>query len=274
MDIDKSNFSNISLDKINNTINTTTIKNSLNDNSNHYIPTIEKLTQVGREATKFDFESLHNSNDCEFGYKRGSEDLQAQIVNYDLHQYYIANLANKKSFFKIIPKENIMKYSDESISSPLTRLPSQLHSTATRIYEELMCYMMDKATKKKPSDHTKTHLKIVLNATEDLKDEAYVQVLKQISNHPDINKTFRGWNFLAILSSSFPPSSELYYSLLNYFIHEIKNNLDERIVKHANYIFYRLIRIFDMRRKQIPSDDELLHIEHMKPIMFPVFFFF
>ena len=56
-------------------------------------------------------------------------------------------------------------------------------------------------------------------------------------------------------------------------MYEIKNNIDKEIVKHANYVFVRLMRIFEVRRKHIPSDEELAHIEGMKPIMFPIYFF-
>lgn len=56
-------------------------------------------------------------------------------------------------------------------------------------------------------------------------------------------------------------------------MYEIKNNIDKEIVKHANYVFVRLMRIFEVRRKHIPSDEELVHIEGMKPIMFPIYFF-
>ena len=83
----------------------------------------------------------------------------------------------------------------------------------------------------------------------------------------------RGWNFFAILASSISPSADLYYSILNWLMNEIKNNLDTNIVKRANYIFARLSRVFEMRRKHIPTEEEIIHIESMKPIMFPIYFF-
>lgn len=166
-----------------------------------------------------------------------------------------------------------MKYSKEPISSPLTRLPTQLKSTAVKLYNDMMCYMMDKSTKAKPLDHMKAHLKVSMTASEDLKDETYVHIIKQLRDHPNQNNAFRGWNFLAIIASCYPPSADLYYSILSWLKDEVDNNLDEKIVQRANYIIYRLVNSFEFRRKQIPSDEEILHIEHMKPIMFPVFFF-
>ena len=71
----------------------------------------------------------------------------------------------------------------------------------------------------------------------------------------------RGWNFFAILSSCYAPSSDLYYAILNWLSVEINNNSEKEIVQHANYIFKRLYKSFEQKRKQIPSDNEVIHIE-------------
>ena len=54
---------------------------------------------------------------------------------------------------------------------------------------------------------------------------------------------------------------------------EIKNSLNKEIVKRSNYIFARLIKMSDTRRRFIPSEEEIIHIEEMKPIMYPIYFF-
>lgn len=196
-----------------------------------------------------------------------------KILNYDLHTYYTQYLLPKTSFFKVIPYENYLKYSSDSLSSPLTKLNPELRSLALKLYEELQYYMFDKKSKLNPVEHVKKHLKMGINATEDIKDEAYIQVLKQIKDNPDQNKLYRGWNFLAILASTYSPSTDLLFSILNWLLYEIKNNLESNIVKRANYVFARLVRVYEMRRKQIPTEEEIAHIENMKPIMFPIYFF-
>jgi hypothetical protein len=87
------------------------------------------------------------------------------------------------------------------------------------------------------------------------------------------DKSMRGWTFFAILASSFSPSKKLYLSIVNYLAQEIKNNPDRNITQRANYVLIRLYRIHEQRRKQIPSDNEITHVEAMKPIMFPINFF-
>jgi hypothetical protein len=133
--------------------------------------------------------------------------------------------------------------------------------------------MFDRKTSKKPIDHVRKHLAITMNAALPIKDEAYVQVLRQIKDNPDVEKTKRGWNFLAILAASFAPSPSLYYSILNYLLYEIKNSQDELIVKRANYIFIRLVKVYEKKRKNIPCVNEINHIENMKTIMTPIYFY-
>src|SRR5689334_22711916 len=136
-----------------------------------------------------------------------------------------------------------------------------------------MSYMNDRKSSKQPIDHVKKHLKLTFPAEQPLKDEAYVQVLKQIKDHKDPLKAIKGWKFLAILASCYAPSDNLFYSLLNYLLFEIKTNKDLEIIQHANYIFMHLYKSFTNKRKQIPTENEIVHIEHMKPMQIPIYFF-
>ncbi len=146
---------------------------------------IDKLTEVGREATKYEFNDLPNSPDCQNGINFASEELIHKIINYDLNSYYQSNLEEKRSFFKVIPYEMHFRYSSDMISSPLTKISFELQKVAVKIYEELLTYMGDIKGKMKPYEYVKNHLKLVINSTEDLKDEAYVQILKQIKDNTD-----------------------------------------------------------------------------------------
>jgi hypothetical protein len=110
-------------------------------------------------------------------------------------------------------------------------------------------------------------------ASQIIKDEAYIQVLKQLKDHKDYDKSIRVWNLFAIIASCFAPSKDLFYSILHYLFFEIKNNKDKNIVNHANYVFVRLYKIFEQRRINLPSENELIHIEHMHPIVISIHFF-
>ncbi len=96
----------------------------------------------------------------------------------------------------------------------------------------------------------------------ELQNEAYVQILKQISSHSNRENMLRGWNLLAVVASTFPPSKNLFYSLTNYLVTEIKLNPDIEIQRHANFVLARLNRVFlNGARNNIPCDKEINYIE-------------
>lgn len=142
---------------------------------------IEKLTKVGREATKFDFETLKLSNDCLNGSKNIKEELVNKILMYDLPHFYSTRLSEKRSCFRKIQFETFMKYSSRSISEPILIMPPELHDIAVSIFYDLQSYINNKD----PINSLKSHLRKCFNEVEDIKDEAYIQVIKQINDNPD-----------------------------------------------------------------------------------------
>lgn len=127
---------------------------------------------------------------------------------------------------------------------------------------------------------SKTHIKIVMNylsllvgSPEELKDEAYIQVLKQIKNNPNQDRTLSGWSMLSILASSEAPSFELFLGLMNFLLSEVSTNIDLNIINKANFIIPRLLRIFQTKRTHTASEEEIAHIEEMKQLMIPIHFF-
>ncbi|KDN50829.1 hypothetical protein K437DRAFT_254998 [Tilletiaria anomala UBC 951] len=55
-----------------------------------------------------------------------------------------------------------------------------------------------------------------------LRDEIFVQLMKQLTDNPDTESTFRGWQFLCVLlSSAFPPSRDLHSYLASWIAQRI-----------------------------------------------------
>jgi hypothetical protein len=104
---------------------------------------------------------------------------------YNLSDYYVTKLAERRSFFKKLLPEQIMKWSPQLISSPMLRIPELLNDVAVQIYKNITSYMNDRKSTKKPINHIRKILKLTLTSPEDLKDETYIQILKQIKDHRD-----------------------------------------------------------------------------------------
>ena len=113
------------------------------------------------------------------------KEVIGEALQYNLSDYYNQNLKEKKSFFKRIPTEEIMRWSPDLISDPLTNVAGYQNDIAIKMFKRLLSYMGDRKSVKKPMDIVKSHLELSFKGTEDLKDEAFVQVLKQIKDHRD-----------------------------------------------------------------------------------------
>ena len=238
------------------------------------ISTIEKLTMQNRQASIYDFDQIELSPDTANAESVLDQELIAAAENTNLFEYEQAHL--NKRYHGIIPKrmtpDEIICWQGRLISSPLIRLPSSLEEIAVQLFKNLMSYMGDRKSSKNPQLHAVKHTRLAMGSPEEVKDEAYLQVIKQITRNPKPESCQRGWNLLSIMASCYPPSLELYYALIHYLLDIIKTG-DENLAKRANYIAIRLNKTFDSRRRLAPSDLEIKHVEEMKPIVIQMNFF-
>lgn len=233
---------------------------------------IERLTLENREATKYDFNTMNLSPDTESMELKIDQSLLNDLDSYPLNVYLEDNLNKKVGVFHTATVTELMRHS-MSISQPLLKMPSSLHDQALQIFKNLQSYMGERKSSKPPIKHVMKYIRLTMNAPEELKDEAYCQVLKQITDNPDQEKTIRGWNILSVMASCFAPSVELYKSLLNNFRDIARNNSNPIIVQKANYTAIRLFNTFESRRKLVPCENEIKHIEANKPIFVEINFF-
>lgn len=127
--------------------------------------------------------------------------------------------------------------------------------------------------------HARKFLRLPLNELEgdELKEEAYIQVIKQLKNNPDPKKLEMAWSLLGLLCSSYLPSTKsqrLYYSILNHLFYASK--MDESnpdVLERCKYAYSRLYNISLVNRTEIPSKKEMMFVEKMKPLMLPIYLF-
>ena len=242
--------------------------NLLNDSS-----AIEKLTEVNREATVYKIDDMELSPDVNNAKKLLGQDLINEVDNYNLIDYEQEHLKTRyRGFFTQMTPQEIMMHQTSLLKKPLTNLPSSLNEMAIQLFKNLASYMGDRRSSKKANQHILKHTKIAMSSPEELKDEAYLQVIKQITNNTHDESREKGWTFLAIMSSVYPPSMELYYCLIKYLLSIIDGN-DEDLKKKANYIAIRLMKTFESKRRYSPSLAEINFISQMKSIPVEINFF-
>lgn len=191
------------------------------------------------------------------------------MSNYSFSNYLDKVLVQRKSIFcNNKTKEEIMKWQSKVIKKPLTNIHEDFHPLVCQMFKNLLGYLGEIKSSKQSLPHIKKLLGIAFSSIPEIKDEVYLHCWKQICGHNDetYNKAIKAWKALAIVASSIAPSSQLFYALLNQLLFEIKSNDDSNIVRHANFVFARLHRVFSRPRKHSPTNQEIQYIEQLNSI--------
>jgi hypothetical protein len=219
--------------------------------------------------------TIELSQDCYLGADAAPADLLKDIVNINPETILSPLLTIRKSCFKRMTAENILKYQKREISDPLLRMETEDDAEASiQLFRNILSYMGDRKSSKTPVLHAKKIVKLVLIGNQILRDEAYLQIYKQLHSNSKYTSLMRGWKLMAIMASCFvPKNNDIYNFILNFLFFAMQNEKDLQIVNHIKYIFVRMIRIKGKERHHIPSEEELSSIEKLVPIDLPVKFF-
>ena len=215
------------------------------------------------------------SKDCHLGADAAPADLLKDIININPETILSPLLTIRKSCFKRISVENTLKFQKKEINDPLLRMETEQDAEASmQMFRNMLSYMGDRKSSKTPILHAKKFVKLVLIGSQILRDEAYLQIYKQLHSNPKYNSLMRGWKLMAIMASCFvPKNNDIYNIILNFLFFEMQNEKEQQIINHIKYIFVRMIRIKGKERHHVPSEEEIGCVEKLLSIELPVKFF-
>ncbi|XP_048652671.1 myosin XVB [Marmota marmota marmota] len=105
---------------------------------------------------------------------------------------------------------SLVQYTKSPIQESLIRLSDEdMSKQAVAGFQALMQFMGDKSKPWGKEEMDLLYDLLKLCSKEDLRDEMYCQVIKQVTGHPQPEHCARGWSFLSLLSGFFPPSTTL-----------------------------------------------------------------
>lgn len=106
-------------------------------------------------------------------------------VDEDLPNFYRRYLNKKRVLFREVPNEEAMKFSSTMINAPLLKSGNVIEKECIKLFKHLLTYMGIRKSSKDPQIHIINHLRLCWKTGGNIFDEAYAQVLKQISDNPD-----------------------------------------------------------------------------------------
>lgn len=161
----------------------------------------------------------------------------------------------------------LLTFKKSLIKKALLKQNRDLDAEAVQAFKNVMSYMGDRKSSKKPIDHAKKMLQNLMMAPAGLRDEVYMQICKQTTRNPRVASTIKGWELMSYCLATFPPSKHLRNFLMDYIKKTVKEAKDEKVVELAGVCAARVPKIVKMgQRKQVPSRMELECLKDVKPV--------
>jgi len=158
------------------------------------------------------------------------DDLKSNINKFQIegfaHQYFMEHRAG--IFRRKVPLEKLLVWTKDSIKAPLMVLNKDLQKEAPKCFKLIQRIMGDRAPIGQSEDIQSLLEKGIMNGQ--LRDEIYVQLCKQLSHNPSPDSLLLGWQLMAVIVISFPPSKN-FESYLEQFIRQY---YDKEIQNHSN----------------------------------------
>ncbi|KAI8925684.1 Rho GTPase activation protein [Entophlyctis helioformis] len=143
-------------------------------------------------------------------------------LQMDINQFRIDGFAKKYFgeqrrgiFRRKVPIEKMLVFQKDSLKTPLMQLRPEVQKDALKCFKALQKIMNHK-------HDLVTHFPEIQYILErgirvgGLRDEIFVQLCKQLSQNPNSESEFRGWQFMDIVCCTFPPSKNFEYYLKSF----------------------------------------------------------
>ena len=216
------------------------------------------------------------SLDCYYGVENAPSPLLSEFMRVDKDIIFSEVLNKKKIFFiKKINPVDILTWQKSELDNSLINMENSYDvEIAKQMFRNLLSYMLDRKSSKKGILHVTKFIKLVKMGNKILRDEAYLQIYKQLHKNKKKESIMLGWKIFAVIASSFIPSNkDILNIILNFLFFEIQETDDEQIRMHINYIFVRMFKAKKRERKMVPCTEEIEYIENLKSIQIPIYYF-
>lgn len=157
-----------------------------------------------------------------------------------------------------LDEKELLTFKKSEIKKALLKQNREFDVQAIQSFKNIMSFMGDRHSGKKSSGHVKKLVSNGMAAPESLKDEMFLQICKQVTDHPIAENALKGWNLLRTVLASFPPSKEMNAFLEEFLQKSSDAGENDEIMKQARICLERLGKVERCGcRAEIPSIEEI-----------------
>lgn len=186
------------------------------------------------------------------------EDEPMNQTKFDMNVHRKGWLNRTFRMGRAMDEEQLLKFKKSLIRKALFKSNRDHDKEAIQSFKNIMSFMGDRNTHKSPAGHAKKLISNGMAAPESLRDEMYVQICKQVTDHPHMEHAVRGWNLMRILLGSFPPGKDIYGFLRDFIQKASDAGGNDDVIKQARLCLERLEHVTRLGcRIEVPSNDEI-----------------
>jgi hypothetical protein len=156
-------------------------------------------------------------------------------------------------------EKTLLSYKKSLIKKALLKQNREYDQEAVQSFKNIMSYMGDRKSHKSDVGHVKKLIQNGLTAPETLRDEIFLQICKQVTNHPNLSHAIKGWELMALLLGCFPPSVSMKPFLDEFLSTGVRDEANDAEIKRlAQMCQQRLEKIMIFGpRSEAPSSNEI-----------------
>jgi hypothetical protein len=130
-------------------------------------------------------------------------------LDRELQQALTDKLFADLSKVPVLQKATVLEWQKAPITVPLTKVPGEAHMASVRNFRDILTWMADRPAADIERQAASDSVVRLLRLRDDLVDEIYCQVLKQMIRNPSIRSLALGWELLGAICKSTPPSDRV-----------------------------------------------------------------
>jgi hypothetical protein len=213
------------------------------------------------------------SDNCQFNLDNLDPKVREKIITSDFWEYVRDNHADPGLLtYGYSTPESRLTFSGDLVA-PLSRMLGDMKKIALKIFRLIFKICVDRNRPNLPFLKIRKLIEILMNNSAEIKDECFLQLIKQTRDNLQLDPNTNEWRLMAILVSYVTPSEYFIYYFLNYLNTVFTTEKFEDARVWAMFVLQRTLSTNkNTERVVLPLKEEIQAIEERKKMKVDIHF--